>query len=100
MIDLFGRNPLTVPALLQFLTVLPEELCSNTKIPVTVRSPVLYISPFAVPFLILSHSQDQEYRERSAHILTTNSKRILDLLSMYIQASGTLHFPLSDVPID
>ena len=36
MIDSFGRNPTTVPALLQFLTILPEELCTNTKIPVTV----------------------------------------------------------------
>jgi Exportin 1-like protein len=34
--DLFGRNPATVPVLLQFLTVLPEELASNTKIPITV----------------------------------------------------------------
>ena len=38
MIDSFGRNPATVPALLQFLTVLPEELTSNTKIPITVRT--------------------------------------------------------------
>jgi transportin-3 len=36
MIDLFGRNPPTVPVLLQFLTVLPEELASNSKIPITV----------------------------------------------------------------
>lgn len=36
MIDSFGRNPATVPTLLQFLTVLPEELTSNTRIPVTV----------------------------------------------------------------
>jgi transportin-3 len=37
MIDSFGRNPATVPTLLQFLTLLPEELNSNTRIPVTVR---------------------------------------------------------------
>lgn len=37
MIDTFGRNPATVPTLLQFLTVLPEELTGNTRIPVTVR---------------------------------------------------------------
>jgi transportin-3 len=36
MIDSFGRNPATVPTLLQFLTLLPEELTSNTRIPVTV----------------------------------------------------------------
>ncbi|ETW87387.1 hypothetical protein HETIRDRAFT_431738 [Heterobasidion irregulare TC 32-1] len=66
LIESFGRNPLTVPLLLQFLTVLPEELCTNTKIPVT----------------------DQEYRERSAVLLTTNAQQVLELLSMYIQASG------------
>lgn len=37
MIDTFGRNPVTVPTLLQFLTLLPEELNTNNKIPVTVR---------------------------------------------------------------
>ena len=37
MIDMFGRNPASVPALLQFLTVLPEELTTNMKIPITVR---------------------------------------------------------------
>lgn len=36
MIDSFGRNPATVPTLLQFLTLLPEELFGNTKIPITV----------------------------------------------------------------
>jgi transportin-3 len=36
LIDKFGRNPTTVPVLLQFLTVFPEELASNSKIPVTV----------------------------------------------------------------
>lgn len=36
MIEQFGQNPATVPALLQFLTVLPEELNTNTRIPVTV----------------------------------------------------------------
>jgi hypothetical protein len=36
MMDSFGRNPATVPALLQFLTVLPEELAGNSKIPITV----------------------------------------------------------------
>lgn len=37
MIDSFGMNPATVPTLLQFLTNLPEELNTNTRIPVTVR---------------------------------------------------------------
>lgn len=38
MINSFGRNPASVPALLQFLTILPEEVTSNTKIPITVCS--------------------------------------------------------------
>lgn len=38
MIDTFGANPAAVPALLQFLTVLPEELTMNSKIPITVRA--------------------------------------------------------------
>jgi transportin-3 len=36
MIESFGRNPATVPTLLQFLTLLPEELNGNAKIPITV----------------------------------------------------------------
>lgn len=42
MIERFGQNPATVPILLQFLTVLPEELNTNTKIPVTVRIQFYY----------------------------------------------------------
>jgi len=37
MIDTFGSDPAAVPVLLQFLTLLPEEIDSNTRIPVTVR---------------------------------------------------------------
>ncbi|PPQ92687.1 hypothetical protein CVT25_013994 [Psilocybe cyanescens] len=66
VIDSFGRNPATVPILLEFLTLLPEEVSGNTRIPIT----------------------DNEYRERSAQLLTSNSKLILEVLSMYINASG------------
>ncbi|KAI0348375.1 ARM repeat-containing protein [Trametopsis cervina] len=66
LVDSFGRNPATVPALLQFLTILPEEVTSNTKIPIT----------------------DDEYRERAAKLLTANAPRIIELLSMYLQAPG------------
>ncbi|TFK56998.1 ARM repeat-containing protein [Heliocybe sulcata] len=69
MIEKLGSNPATVPALLHFLTVLPEELTTNTKIPVT----------------------DEEYRERAQTILTANARTVLDLLAMYIQASGVTH---------
>ncbi|KAH9846826.1 ARM repeat-containing protein [Lenzites betulinus] len=66
MIDAFGRNPATVPALLQFLTVLPEEVTTNTKIPIT----------------------DDEYKERAAKLLTANATKVTDLLAMYLQAPG------------
>ncbi|KAH7928534.1 ARM repeat-containing protein [Leucogyrophana mollusca] len=75
MIEGFGQNPATVPVFLQFLTVLPEELAGNTRIPVT----------------------DDDYRERSAKILTANSQQVLDLLSMYIQASGVTHTVQSQI---
>ncbi|KAJ7038295.1 armadillo-type protein [Mycena alexandri] len=75
MIDLFGRNPATVPTLLQFLTILPEELTNNHKIPIT----------------------DDEYSERAASLLTANSKQVLELLSLYIQASGVTHAVQSQV---
>ncbi|KAJ7900248.1 armadillo-type protein [Mycena olivaceomarginata] len=75
MIDSFGRNPETVPILLEFLTVLPEELNNNHKIPIT----------------------DDEYADRAAHLLTANSKQVLELLSMYIQATGITHAVQSQV---
>ena len=37
LIDSFGRNPAMVPTLLEFLTLLPEEINSNTRIPISVR---------------------------------------------------------------
>ncbi|KAG7099161.1 hypothetical protein E1B28_001032 [Marasmius oreades] len=66
MITTFGTNPETVPVLLQFLTLLPEELHTNSKIPIT----------------------DYDWNERITNLLTKNSKQVLDLLSMYIQAAG------------
>lgn len=36
MIQTFGQSPVLVPALLQFLTVLPEEVTSNSRIPISV----------------------------------------------------------------
>lgn len=44
LINSFGRDPATVPALLQFLTLLPEEVNSNTKIPITVRQALIPFS--------------------------------------------------------
>ncbi|KAJ7125671.1 armadillo-type protein [Mycena crocata] len=75
MIESFGRNPVTVPTLLQFLTILPEELNNNHKIPIT----------------------DDEYSERASSLLTANSKQVLELLSVYIQATGVTHTVQSQV---
>lgn len=36
LIDSFGRNPAMVPTLLEFLTLLPEEVAGNTRIPISV----------------------------------------------------------------
>lgn len=44
MIDAFGPNPATVPVLLQFLKILPEELTGNTRIPVTVSVHAVVLS--------------------------------------------------------
>lgn len=83
MIESFGTNPATVPVLLQFLTVLPEELVSNTRIPVTVGQSQRHAhSRLTLKF------KDEEYRDRSTKLLTANAPQVLDLLSMYIQASG------------
>jgi hypothetical protein len=48
-------------------------------------------------------TQDDEYKERSAQLLTANSKQILDVLSMYANATGaveisTLAFCLTEAP--
>ncbi|KAJ8591523.1 ARM repeat-containing protein [Rhizopogon salebrosus TDB-379] len=75
MVETFGTNPATVPVLLQFLTVLPEEVSGNTRIPVT----------------------DEEYLERSEKLLSGNSEQVLQLLSMYLQATGVTHAVQSQI---
>jgi hypothetical protein len=52
LIDSYGQNPSMVPVLLQFLTVLPEELYSNTKIPVTVGSDVILPNPSLLKLIL------------------------------------------------
>ncbi|KAF9076184.1 armadillo-type protein [Rhodocollybia butyracea] len=66
MISKFGSNPSTVPTLLQFLTLLPEEMHTNNKIPLT----------------------DDDWSDRMSVLLANNVKKVLDLLTVYIQASG------------
>ncbi|GJJ13830.1 hypothetical protein Clacol_008087 [Clathrus columnatus] len=64
MLKTFGQTPEGVAVLLEFLTVFPEELSENTRIPV---------SP-------------EEYRERMSMLLTDHTSKILDLLTVYIQS--------------
>ncbi|KAF8584964.1 ARM repeat-containing protein [Ramaria rubella] len=66
MHDTFGRDPASVPVLLEFLTVFPEELSGNSKIPVS----------------------NEEYSERMPKLLTEQADRVLELLTVYIQSSG------------
>ncbi|EJC97473.1 Xpo1-domain-containing protein, partial [Fomitiporia mediterranea MF3/22] len=84
VIDRFGQNPATVSTLLEFLTVLPEEISSNSKIPVTVRC--IYSSDYIL--IDLAICQPDEYKDGSTRLLTNNAGAIASLLTMYITASG------------
>ncbi|KAH7104256.1 ARM repeat-containing protein [Auriculariales sp. MPI-PUGE-AT-0066] len=66
MITQFGQDPALVPALLEFLQVLPEEVMDSHKIPIT----------------------NDFFKERSNVLLSAKSQPVLDLLTMYIQAAG------------
>ncbi|KAG8974893.1 Nuclear import receptor, partial [Tulasnella sp. 427] len=66
LINVLGQNPVTVPALLLFLTVLPEEVAGNTRIPMST----------------------EEFRAQEAQLLTANGSEVLKLLTMYSQAPG------------
>ncbi|KAK0464917.1 armadillo-type protein [Desarmillaria tabescens] len=66
MIDIFGRDPSSVPVLLQFLTLLPEELSNSARYPVS----------------------NEDLRQRSNALLTSHSEQVIELLAMYLQAPG------------
>ncbi|KIY71002.1 ARM repeat-containing protein [Cylindrobasidium torrendii FP15055 ss-10] len=66
MINTFGKDPVTVPALLQFLTLLPEELMNATRYPLT----------------------DDDITAREEALLSANAAQVMELLSMYLQAPG------------
>ncbi|KAF9044615.1 ARM repeat-containing protein [Hymenopellis radicata] len=66
IVETFGKNPTTVPVLLQFLTLLPEELSSATRYPLT----------------------DDDLFTKSSSLLTANSQQVVGLLAMYLQAPG------------
>ncbi|KAG9098145.1 Nuclear import receptor [Ceratobasidium sp. UAMH 11750] len=61
-----GQQPDTVPALLEFLTVVAEEVTTNSRIPIS----------------------NEDFRNRAEKLLTSNASQVLNLLSMYIQATG------------
>ena len=66
MIERFGGRPDTVNVLLEFLSVLPEEVAANHRIPVS----------------------NATYHERMPQLLTQQASMVLEVLSMYIQADG------------
>ncbi|KAJ4486020.1 armadillo-type protein [Lentinula aciculospora] len=66
MIVKFGSDPSTVPTLLQFLTLLPEELHTNHRVPIT----------------------DDEWHDRLSVLVTGNVKKVLNMLTVYVQATG------------
>ncbi|PKI85215.1 Nuclear import receptor [Malassezia vespertilionis] len=66
MVERFGGKPETVGVLLEFLSVLPEEVSTNHRIPVS----------------------NATYRERVPQLLTQQASTVLQVLSMYIHAQG------------
>lgn len=66
MIKSFGQTPSTVGVLLEFLTVLPEEVSTNHRIPL----------------------DNATYHERVPQLLTQQAPTVLQVLVMYIQADG------------
>ncbi|KAF8946454.1 Nuclear import receptor [Haplosporangium gracile] len=66
MINLYGSNAADLPYLLEFLTVLPEDVNDS-------RCPNL---------------TDEEYRNRADELLTQNANEILKMLVMFMEGSG------------
>ncbi|KAF0521261.1 ARM repeat-containing protein [Gigaspora margarita] len=64
--ELYGKNPDTVKCLLEFLKILPEEVNTNNRIPIS----------------------DEDYRIRSKELLTNNANEVLQMLLIYLQNSG------------
>ncbi|WFD30101.1 Nuclear import receptor [Malassezia sp. CBS 17886] len=66
MVERFGAQPETVGVLLEFLSVLPEEVSMNHRIPI----------------------DNAAYHERVPQLLTQQSATVMQVLAMYIQADG------------
>ncbi|RKP09440.1 armadillo-type protein, partial [Thamnocephalis sphaerospora] len=67
MMKLFGADPQSATCLLEFLTILPEEVNGNHRIPIT----------------------DDEFAERSRELLTDTASEVFHALLLYMQTSGT-----------
>ncbi len=93
MIDAFGKDQEGIPMLLEFLKVLVEE-SENTRIPLTVggdeeqnrlwQESQSHCSTYGNHAI----SQSEQAGQRFEVILTSQSDRVLELLSMYMQAPG------------
>lgn len=50
LIEMLGQVPTSVPGLLQFLAVLPDDVNTNTRIPISVSLPGSPIGPSSAQF--------------------------------------------------
>lgn len=91
LIGELGKDVQMVPALLEFLRVLPEE-AGNPKISITVRSfhnafwLTLSKKLTSAPFSLSTKSE--EMSQRCSYLLGSSSQEVLQLLAMYIEAPG------------
>ena len=83
MVETFGKIPTTVPVMLEFLTVFPEEISTNSRIPLTVSTCRKYFESTVHQAL-----QDEEFAEGTKKLLSDNAARVVSLLVMYLTATG------------
>ncbi|KAF8525095.1 ARM repeat-containing protein [Hysterangium stoloniferum] len=67
LFEMFGASGDSVQVFLEWLALFPQELSENARIPVT----------------------SEEYKDRSAKLLTANASKVLELLTMYLQSPGS-----------
>lgn len=65
LVNSLGSNSETIPSLLEFLKVLPEEMSSSRKLPIT----------------------DEEYHTRTSELLGDNAEKVLELLLTYVNSN-------------
>ncbi|ELU44492.1 mRNA transport regulator [Rhizoctonia solani AG-1 IA] len=89
LIASLGQDPNTVPALLEFLTIVAEEVTTNSRIPISVSTRSRSI-PFVPSHYLRYGRRNEDFRNRTDQLLTNNANQVLTLLAMYIQAPGEL----------